>query len=137
MAMKSTVLLIDDNPINLVLLAVLVDSVSDATAISFEDPLKALTWCQVSVPDLIMVDYMMPGLNGHEFIRQIRCLSHYDDVPIVLVTTEDQKCILDEALALGANAVVAKPLDVTACCSRIQQMLAWRQSRQLSGNDRA
>ena len=131
MTAKPNVLIVDDNAVNLLLLATLTESVSGFPAISFDDPLKACEWCQSNTPDLILVDYMMPGLNGHDFIRNVRKLPHCMDVPIVMVTTENEKAVRHEALSLGATEFLAKPVDIPECRSRIRNLLALRHSQNL------
>ncbi len=131
MTAKPNVLIVDDNAVNLLLLATLTESVSGSPAISFDDPLKACEWCQSNTPDLILVDYMMPGLNGHDFIRNVRKLPHCMDVPIVMVTTENEKAVRHEALSLGATEFLAKPVDIPECRSRIRNLLALRHSQNL------
>lgn len=132
MTVKPNVLIIDDNAVNLLLLATLTESVSGVPAVSFDDPLKACDWCQSNTPDLILVDYMMPGMNGHDFIRIVRKLPHCEDVPIVMVTTENEKAVRHEALSLGATEFLAKPVDIPECRSRIRNLLALRHSQNLN-----
>ena len=129
--MKPNVLIVDDNAVNLLLLATLTESVSGVPAVSFDDPLRAVDWCQSNTPDLILVDYMMPGLNGHDFIRLVRKLPHCMDVPIVMITTENEKAVRHDALSLGATEFLAKPVDLPECRSRIRNLLALRQSQNL------
>ncbi|WP_245937076.1 HD domain-containing phosphohydrolase [Undibacterium pigrum] len=129
--MKPIVLIVDDNAVNLLLLATLTESVSGVPAVSFDDPVTAAEWCQSNTPDLILVDYMMPGLDGHDFIRIVRKLPHCVDVPIVMVTTENEKTVRHEALSLGATEFLAKPVDVPECRSRIRNLLALRHSQNL------
>ncbi|GGC65500.1 HD domain-containing phosphohydrolase [Undibacterium terreum] len=125
------VLIVDDNSVNLLLLAKLAESVTGTPAVTFEDPVKAVEWCKVNEPDLILVDFMMPKMNGHDFIRAIRTLPCCDDVPIVMVTTENEKAVRHEALEIGATEFLAKPVDVPECRSRIRNLLALRHAQNL------
>jgi len=62
-------------------------------------------------PDLILMDYLMPVLNGFELIPQIRALPEYKEVPIIIVTTEGTFRNVSEAMTLGASDFIVKPFD--------------------------
>ncbi len=59
--------------------------------------------------DLVLVDWIMPGMQGPELIRAIRSDHTYDDIPILLVSTESNPGEVEKALALGANGYIRKP----------------------------
>lgn len=80
---------------------------------------------------MILVDYMMPVLDGHDFIRLVRRIPECADVPIVMVTTENEKEVRQEAINLGATEFLLKPIDVTEYRSRIRNLLALRQAHNL------
>jgi putative two-component system response regulator len=61
--------------------------------------------------DLILLDYIMPVLNGFDLIPQIRTLPDYDKTPIIIVTTEGTFKNVSEAMALGASDFIVKPFD--------------------------
>jgi len=62
-------------------------------------------------PDLILLDYLMPVLNGFDLIPQIRALPDYEKVPILIITTEGTFKNVSEAMALGASDFIVKPFD--------------------------
>jgi len=62
-------------------------------------------------PELILLDYLMPVLNGFDLIPQIRALPDYEKVPIIIVTTEGTFKNVNEAMALGASDFIVKPFD--------------------------
>ena len=59
--------------------------------------------------DLMLVDWNMPVMDGLEFVRAVRGNQSYDDVPVMMVTTEDGMEKIVEALEAGANEYVMKP----------------------------
>jgi response regulator RpfG family c-di-GMP phosphodiesterase len=120
------ILIVDDNTTNLYLLSALSQSVSVCQPVTFEHPQPALDWCAHTIPDLVLVDYVMPDIDGHEFIRRFRAMPDHADVPIVMITSEDQRMVRQMALELGATEFLAKPVDSTEFKIRVRNLLALR-----------
>ncbi len=121
-----TVLIIDDSDINLTLIKALVMKLGECEPVLFANPLKALEWCRSNVPDLVIVDYMMPDMDGLKFISAFRALHGRDEVPILMVTANDQKDVRYEALLGGANDFLTKPIDRIEFSARARNMLSLR-----------
>ena len=68
-----------------------------------------LEFLQTKKPDLILLDYVMPGLNGFTLIPMIRKLPEHKDTPIIIVTTEGTQDHVNEAMSLGASDFIVKP----------------------------
>jgi response regulator RpfG family c-di-GMP phosphodiesterase len=119
-------LLVDDNPSNLFMLGKLVQNAGLSDVISYRSPLEALQSVRSVQYDLIIVDYMMPDLDGLGFIREVRREANYADVPIVMVTTVDQKEICYAALEAGATDFLSKPIDMAEVKARIRNLAALR-----------
>jgi putative two-component system response regulator len=125
----NTVLIIDDSDINLTLIKALVLKLGECQPVLYEDPLKALDWCRENVPDLVIVDYMMPGMDGLRFISAFRALHGRNEIPVLMITANDQKDIRYEALLGGANDFLTKPVDRIEFSARARNMLALRQGQ--------
>jgi putative two-component system response regulator len=123
------VLIVDDTEINLILFGALVKKLDDCQAHVFSDPRQALEWVTEHVPDLVIVDYMMPELDGLEFIQRMRELPGRKLVPILMITANDQKQIRYRALDLGANDFLTKPIDKIEFLARTRNMLGLNQAR--------
>ncbi|HRE19181.1 MAG TPA: response regulator [Rhodocyclaceae bacterium] len=121
-----TVLIIDDSEINRTLLQALVGKLGDCTTVLFEQPIKALEWCRTQAPDLVIVDYMMPEMDGLQFIQAFRGLHGRDEIPVLMITANDQKGIRYDALLGGANDFLNKPIDRIEFSARVRNMLALR-----------
>lgn len=126
-----TILIVDDNRTNLLLLSALTQSVVGVPALTFEDPVAALYWCETNQPDIVLVDYRMPHLSGCDFIRLFRELDGMRDVPIIMVTTENERSIRQEALSLGATDFLSKPVDTSEFKLRVRNLMALRQAQTL------
>jgi response regulator RpfG family c-di-GMP phosphodiesterase len=129
-------LIIDDNPTNLLLLHHRLVKLDGVEVVSKTSAVEALEWCQSHVPDLIMTDYMMPEMDGLEFITRLRKMEQFREIPVVVVTTADVKEIRQKALELGAIDFLTKPVDGNELTARARNLLALRKT-QLTLHDRA
>jgi response regulator RpfG family c-di-GMP phosphodiesterase len=129
-------LIIDDNPTNLLLLHHRLVKLDGIEVVSKTSAIDALEWCQSHVPDLIMTDYMMPEMDGLEFITLLRKMEQFREIPVVVVTTADVKEIRQKALELGAIDFLTKPVDGNELTARARNLLALRKS-QLTLHERA
>ncbi|WP_428825106.1 HD domain-containing phosphohydrolase [Azonexus sp. IMCC34842] len=125
----NTVLIVDDSDINLTLIKALVLKLGECTPVLFDNPLKALEWCRENVPDLVIVDYMMPDIDGLRFISAFRALHGRDEIPMLMITANDQKDVRYEALLGGANDFLTKPIDRVEFSARVRNMLSLRQGQ--------
>ncbi|MBI2745483.1 MAG: response regulator [Burkholderiales bacterium] len=124
------IVIIDDVEANLLLLKHFIGQLSESHAVeAFIDPLQALAHCQVAVPDLVIVDYMMPELNGIDFIQRFRAVPGRADIPVLMVTANDELTVRYSALEAGANDFLTKPLDKIEFRARMRNMLALRASQ--------
>jgi two-component system, chemotaxis family, chemotaxis protein CheY len=60
-------------------------------------------------PDLVLVDWNLPTMNGLEFVRAVRSQREYDGVPLMMVTTETERAQVAKALEAGATEYIMKP----------------------------
>jgi len=74
-------------------------------------------------PDLILLDVMMPGLNGIEICQKIKARPEWQTIPIIIVTALTSKKNLAQCLEAGANDFISKPIDSLELRARIQSML--------------
>src|SRR5574343_468135 len=121
-----TVLIVDDSDINLTLIKALVLKLGDCTPVLFDHPVAALEWCRSNVPDLVIVDYMMPEMDGLKFIAAFRALHGRDEIPVLMITANDQRDVRYEALIGGANDFLTKPIDRIEFSARARNMLSIR-----------
>jgi two-component system, chemotaxis family, chemotaxis protein CheY len=71
-------------------------------------------------PDLLITDLNMPGMNGIEFIKEVRKLPNQRFMPILFLTTESQQSKRDEAKAAGASGWLVKPVDADQLVNTIK-----------------
>src|SRR5262249_46554679 len=78
--------------------------------------------------DLVLLDIMMPGMTGLEVLKFLRRVDSLLDLPIIMVTAKGESEDVVEALELGANDYVTKPLDFPVVLARIRAQLALRRA---------
>ena len=86
----------------------------------------ALTKVQSSPPDLILLDVMMPDMNGYEVTQRIRQNPAVPYIPILLVTAHEEPKVV-EGLNSGANDFIRKPIDFDELLARVRAFLCLRQ----------
>lgn len=123
------ILIIDDTPLNLTLLQHLVKKIPNCEAITYAEPLLALEWCKQHEPDLVIVDYMMPVMDGIMFTLEFRRIKNYQDIPVLMVTANNETNVRHTALESGVTDFLTKPLDNHEFIARSKNMLALRQSQ--------
>ena len=121
--------IVDDSEINLTLLSALVKKLDSCEPCLFSDAQAGLAWCSDNAPDLVIVDYMMPGLNGLQFIARLRAVSGREEVPVLMITANDDKDVRYEALEKGATDFLTKPVDRIEFSARVRNMLNLASSR--------
>ncbi|GAB4119577.1 MAG: two-component system response regulator [Sideroxydans sp.] len=127
------VVIIDDAQINVTLLQHLVKKLPECTAQGFTDPQAGLDWCLANTPDLLIVDYMMPGMSGTELVARFR--ARHAEIPVLMVTANSEQALRNQALQQGVTDFLTKPLDNTEFVARATNMLALRRShKQLSNH---
>jgi putative two-component system response regulator len=122
--MGHQVLIVDDTEINLILFGALVKKLENCESKTFLSSTEGLAWAQANDPDLIIVDYMMPELDGIEFIRRLRETPGKEGIPVLMITANDQKQVRYRALDVGASDFLTKPVDKIEFLARASNMLA-------------
>ena len=125
---RSSVLILDDQSTSRAILSQVIRSVSpNITIVEKNNPEGALEWAAQNIADLVFVDFLMPGMNGVDFIRLIKKLPDYAQVPIVMITANKDSDTLYAALDVGAADFLSKPVDVYECTARCKNLLTMRQ----------
>jgi len=93
---------------------------------SGEDALKRLA---ARPADLILLDVLMPGLDGFEVCRQIRAQAALAEIPIIFLSAADDKSFIVRALEAGGVDYVTKPFNQAELVSRVRTHLALKQAR--------
>ena len=91
------------------------DSVSDAE--------QGFAWLTQQKPDLILLDWMLPGMDGIEFIQRLREKDHLADIPVIMLTAKGESEDLVKGFSVGADDYVTKPFSPPELFARINAVL--------------
>lgn len=131
-AVSATLLLVDDEEMNR-------DSLSRRLVrkgyrvLTAESGPKALELVDSNRVDAVLLDVMMPGMSGIETLRQLRKTRSIVDLPVIMVTAKDRNEDVVEALDLGANDYVTKPINFAVALARIRTQVTARRVDPLTG----
>jgi adenylate cyclase len=124
--MPNKILIVDDEPFNLDLLEQELDE-QNYTIERANDGAEALDKVPVFQPDLILLDYMMPKMNGLEVLRRLREDALYKRIPVILLTAKATQEDKVRGLDAGADDYVIKPFDSFELLARVRAMMRIKQ----------
>jgi two-component system response regulator RpfG len=123
-----TIVIVDDQLTSRQILVQLVKSFETRYEIqSFANPIEATNWMAKNPFDLLMVDYKMPEMNGIEVIRKIRAYPACEPIPIIMITSIEDRQVRYDALEAGATDFLMKPVDHHECRARCRNLLTQNQ----------
>lgn len=129
------VLIVDDQFTGRKILDGLVRTIDPTLQVeSYADPRVALERASIRIPDLILVDYKMPGMNGVDFTQRLRTIPGCEDVPLVIITVVEDPRIRYEALDAGATDFLTRPIDQHECQVRCRNLLTMRKQQRIIKN---
>jgi putative two-component system response regulator len=127
MSKPKRILVVDDEELNRSLLKGLLASLG-YTPESASDGFQALEKLNAGF-DLVLMDVMMPGMDGIEVVRRIRENRELYDIPIIMVTVLYDRDTRLRAVQAGANDFIAKPIDILEVSVRIQSLLKMKEAQ--------
>ncbi|NLI23331.1 MAG: response regulator [Bacteroidales bacterium] len=116
------VLVIDDSNTNVVLL----DAILNDKGIRVKTALNVMEAEQImenELPDLILLDLLMPKINGYDFLKKLKSDPQKKDIPVIIVTAVSDQENLQHTLELGAISYFVKPIDIQELIKKVQQVL--------------
>lgn len=127
---KATLLVVDDNPENLTVLGELLQPAYHVRAAT-SGPRALRIALHDPRPDLVLLDIMMPGMDGYEVLGRMRADPRTADIPVIFVTAMDAPGEEQWGLDLGAADYIAKPLKPAVVLARIRTHLELKRARDL------
>ncbi|HXK09564.1 MAG TPA: protein kinase [Vicinamibacteria bacterium] len=129
----ATILVVDDLPANRDLMSRRLERSGFRVLTAASGP-EALELIRRSPVDLVLLDIMMPGMTGLDVLRAVRSTRATATLPVIMVTAKTDSEDVVEALSLGANDYVTKPVDYPVALARIRAHLRTRQAMQAASS---
>jgi len=117
-----SVLVVDDEPMTRTLLQLML-APADCEVIEAEDGLDALEKIKAGLPDVVVLDVMMPNMDGLTLCRILRQDPHTADLPIILLSAKTNAEAIQEGLLAGANKYLTKPVARHDLVASIEEVL--------------
>lgn len=121
-SIQPLVLVIDDSNTNVVLL----DAILNDKGIRVKTALNVMEAEQImesELPDLILLDLLMPKINGYDFLKKLKSDPQKKKIPVIVVTAVSDQENLQHTLDLGAISYFIKPIDIQELIAKVQQVL--------------
>lgn len=108
--MKTRVLVIEDNELNLYLVRFLLERLN-CEVLAARDGQQGLEMAAEFLPDLVVLDIQLPGMNGYTVARQLRKIDRLAQVPIIAVTSHAMVGDREQTIAAGCTGYIEKPIN--------------------------
>jgi len=120
------ILVVDDQPVNITLMQKKLES-EKMTVITARSGFEALEVVAAEPPDLILLDVMMPGMDGLEVCHRLKSSEDTRTIPIIFLTARDSREGMFEGLAAGAADYITKPVDLEETVARVRAQLHYHE----------
>ena len=127
-ATPARILVVDDQPANIQVVGTVLGKLGHEIIPASDGP-TALKRLALRVPDLILLDLLMPGMDGCEVCRRLRENPDWQDIPVIFLSAADDKDLIVRALNAGGVDYITKPFSQAELVSRVRTQLALKNAR--------
>ncbi len=121
--MPLNILLIEDEPdIQMVVKLSLAATGGHQVTVA-DDGLEGLEVARTEQPDVILLDVMMPRMDGHELMRMLKASDTTSGIPVIFLTAKAQRKDIEAGMALGADGYLIKPFDCRTLGDQVQEIV--------------
>jgi len=120
---KKRVLIVDDEPDIVESIKFSLELEDDIGTIEAYDGEEALAKARKEAPDLILLDIMLPKINGYKVARLLKFDAAYKNIPIIMLTARAQESDIKTGGETGANEYVTKPFDMEMLVAMVKKYL--------------
>ncbi len=119
------ILVVDDEPTVREVVAICLQKLGGWQVLKASSGFEGLKIAQTEPVDAILLDVMMPGMDGITFLQRLRTLPNAENIPVILLTAHAHIRQSELLPALGVNAAIAKPFEPVRLVSQITEVLGW------------
>jgi putative two-component system response regulator len=124
---QARIFILDDEPVNVILLERTLTESGFSNVETATDPREALKICTANPPDLLILDLMMPHINGFALLHSLReTWGGNNRIPVLVLTADASRETCHRALTFGANDFLNKPIDRMEVLLRVQNLIETR-----------
>lgn len=120
--MKKTILLVDDEPNLRELLRHMLE-LGGFEVVEAENGVDGLEKAAICLPDIIILDVMMPFMDGVTMCKELRAMPEFAELPVIMLSGKTQLQAVEEGLAAGANQYLCKPITVDELIKNVRTFL--------------
>ncbi len=117
------VLIIDDDPEILMIASLCLQKAGGFEVVRAEAAEEGLRMAETERPNVVLLDYMMPDLDGPTVLARLRSGPDTRDIPVIFLTAKTEPEEVNRLTALGATGVIGKPFDPFALASEIRKLI--------------
>jgi diguanylate cyclase (GGDEF)-like protein len=121
---NATILMVDDEPINLEVIQAFLEDEGYKNFVTTEESTQALELAAKVQPDVVLLDLIMPKVNGFDILTAMRASEEFQHTPVIILTSATDADAKLEALELGATDFLGKPVDPSELALRLRNTLA-------------
>lgn len=122
----SKILIVDDNALNREFLEDFIESLGHEALVA-EDGVRALEVLQQQAPDMVLLDNIMPRMNGEEVLKHMKQNEQFSELPVIMISANNEMEMVAGCIAMGADDYLTKPFNGTLLKARINACLTRKQ----------
>ena len=120
---KRTILYVEDNPANLRLVEQVLSSIPQVHMWSAPEPLLGLELASENIPDLILLDINLPGMDGYQVLEKLRNLDSTKDIPVIAISANAMPKDIEKGKKAGFDGYITKPVNVKELIAEVESKL--------------
>jgi len=117
------ILIVDDSTTNNILLQSILEEEDFKVDVAFSGN-EAIKLIHRQLPNLILLDIMMPEIDGISLLRELRANEQTRAIPVIMVTAKDDEYSREESMLAGANGFLTKPIDVDLVVQKVKSLVS-------------
>ena len=120
---KRSILYVEDNPANLRLVEQILSTLPQIQMWSAPEPLLGLELATENIPDLILLDINLPGMDGYQVLEKLRNQDSTKDIPVIAISANAMSKDIEKGKKAGFNGYITKPVNVKKLLEEIESKL--------------